>query len=123
MALEAPEALERVSATLLTLGFSAAANGGRMSSLRTMLGLSADIGNESLPEYLRRTTRPAPPPPPDPLDAELRENTARVKAQAAIDHEEMRLRLLARRNQIEQAAVMTRDPNIAQQDAQRRHKP
>jgi hypothetical protein len=65
-----------------------------MSSLHTMLGLPTNIGNETLPEYLNRVTgRPKPAPKPDPLDVELAENTARVKAQAAIDREEMLVRI------------------------------
>jgi hypothetical protein len=63
--------------------------------LASLLGLDKETG-ESLPAMLNRTTRPPPTPKESELDAELRENTERLRAQAKIDAEEMRLRIRAR---------------------------
>jgi hypothetical protein len=64
--------------------------------LASLLGLPTDIDGESLPAFLNRTTRPPLAPKPSALDIELAENTERVKAQAAIDREEMLVRIKAK---------------------------
>ena len=90
-------------------------------SLRNLLGLPATVGNESLPAFLNRTTR-APAPRPDPVEQVLSEHREHARRETAADVEELRVRLIARRHQVEASAVSSRDPLVATQDAARRHK-
>ena len=85
--------------------------------LHSLLGLGPPtINGESLPQYLNRTTRPAPKPKPNPLDVELTKWRHEQAQQAQYDRAAM---LEAVRRNRAAADVPRNDVSVGR-DAERR---